>query len=82
MDKKDYCTTIEQINNIVLYFGKDTKRKQTFFINKWIKDNEYIINHIKPLIAKNMFAWYLGNKLYLSDLKAIENENKLLKTLL
>ena len=82
MNKKDYCTTIEQINNVVLYFGKDTKRKQIIFINKWIKDNNYVIDYLKPILTTKDFAWYLGNKLFLSDLKAIENENKLLKTLL
>lgn len=70
--------TIKEVKETLDYFGKDTQRKRKIFVNKWIADNNYILDHIEPQIKENGFAWHLGQKMYSNDLRAIKQENALL----
>lgn len=70
--------TIEEVKETLSHFGKDTQRKRKTFVNKWIKDNLYVIEHIEPQIKEKGVAWHLGQQMYSRHLKALKEENALL----
>jgi hypothetical protein len=71
--------TVEGLKNTAHYFGKDTKRKKSNFYKQWIKDLDYVIDHIEPQLKKNILAWHLGTRLCNRDLLAYKKERNLIQ---
>ena len=58
-----------EVLETIQYNKKDTPRKIKLFISTWIKDLEYIVNHIKPQLEQRrytdvfgVYAMHLGMK--------------------
>lgn len=58
---------------------RNTPRKRKITLNKWIADNEYIIDYIAPKINANGVCYYHGEIMLRRDLKAYEVETAFLK---
>lgn len=75
-----------EVQETIEYNKKDTPRKVKLFINNWIKDLEYIVNHIKPQLQQErykdsfgIYAMHLGMKMRQSDLTRYEAQIQWLK---
>lgn len=69
----------KEVQECIEYNKKDTPRKIKLFIGVWIKDLQYIINHIKPQLETRrykdyfgVYAMHLGQKMREADLKRYE----------
>lgn len=70
--------TLSELKVTADYFGKDTRRKKLIFFKGYIKDLNYIINHIKPQLENKPFAWHLGEQLNKRDLIDYTRERDLI----
>lgn len=66
--------TILELKETATYFGKDTKRKRSIFFKAYIKDLDYVIDHIEPQLQSEPLAWHLGNRLTKEDLNNYKAE--------
>jgi hypothetical protein len=73
-----HATTIEDLKETALYFGKDTRRKKLIFYKKWLTDLDYIIDHIEPQLKTKALAWHLGEQLSDRDLRGHKAEKELI----
>jgi len=73
-----HATTVEELKETALYFGKDTKRKKSNFYKQWIIDLDYVIDHIEPQFEKVTLAWHLGQRLCRKDLANHKAERNLI----
>ena len=71
-------TTLIDLRETALYFGKDTSRKRVIFFKKCIVDLNYVIDHVEPQIAKRGIARHHGEIINVRDLRSIKAERDLI----
>lgn len=73
--KEEYLSFLAEDN-------RDTKRKKKITLNHDIKETEYIIEHVQKGINRDGSAWYLGQKYYPRNLRALKHNLQLYKDIL
>jgi len=71
-------TTITDLKETALYFGKDTTRKRVIFFKKCIVDLNYVIDHVEPQIHKKGIASHHGETVKPKDLRNLKSERDLI----
>ena len=68
--------TITELKETAIYFGKTTKRQKSIFFKAYLKDLDYIIDHIEPQLQREPLAWHLGERITAEDLRNYKAERE------